>query len=78
MFTVAAETLASMVEADDLNAHALYPQLRRLRPITRRIAVEVALEACAQNLCDRFDRDEATRRVAEWMWEPTYPRIVPA
>lgn len=76
MFTIAAETLAGLVDDDDLATHALYPTLRRLRSISRRIAIEVAVEASKQ--AERpLSREEATERVQDAMWEPRYPALRP-
>ncbi len=75
MFTVAAQTLASLVEASDLEAGALYPRLSRLRPITRTIAVAVVMEAGRAGVCDPVNEAEAARRVDESMWLPRYPRL---
>lgn len=77
MFTIAAETLASLVEEDDLATHALYPTLRRLRPISRKIAIEVAVEASKQGE-KKLTREEASERVHDAMWEPRYPALRPA
>jgi malate dehydrogenase (oxaloacetate-decarboxylating) len=75
MFTVAAQTLAEAVDDDDLAARSLYPSLKRLRPISRRIAVEVALAAAAEGAAPELSREEAMERVHHAMWEPRYPAL---
>lgn len=77
MFTVAAETLASCVQDDDLEEGALYPRLKRLREITRKIAIAVVLEAGDVGACEAIDEAEASRRVDEAMWLPRYPKLNP-
>ena len=76
MFTIAAKTLAGLVEEDDLAAHSLYPTLRRLRSISRTIAIGVAVEASKQGDTP-LSREEATTKVQSAMWEPRYPAMRP-
>ena len=78
MFTVAAETLAASVEQSDIDEGALYPALSKLRAITGRIAVSVALEAAAAGVAEPLDEAEAARRAEETMWQPDYPELIPA
>ncbi len=78
MFTVAAETLAGEVSQDDLDELAVYPKLSRLREISAKIAVAVALEAADEQLCPPLDAATAERCVRERMWYPRYPRLVPS
>ena len=75
MFTVAAETLAGAVEQVDLDAGALYPALSKLRALTARIGAAVALEAAAAGVAPPLDQAEAEKRIAESMWDPSYPTV---
>jgi malate dehydrogenase (oxaloacetate-decarboxylating) len=73
MFTVAAETLASMIEQSDIDEGALFPTLDRLRDITAAIAVAVAVEAGEEGVAEKLTPDEAQQRVTDTMWTPVYP-----
>jgi len=77
MFTVAAETLADQVSAAELAAGQLYPNLRRLRQVSRAIAVAVSREAMASEVAPRIDEDTLSDRLSETMWEPEYASLEP-
>jgi malate dehydrogenase (oxaloacetate-decarboxylating) len=78
MFTVAAEALAAEVEDEDLQAFSLYPRLQRLRPITARIAEAVVREARDSGLGKNIADKDVGKAVADAMWYPDYPVLVPA
>lgn len=75
LFTVAADTLANCVSEEFLARGLLYPSLRQLRDISRRIAVAVAAEAVKLGDAPAADPQELERRTRELVWEPTYPRL---
>jgi malate dehydrogenase (oxaloacetate-decarboxylating) len=77
MFSVAAETLAGLVGSSDLEAGSLYPPLARLRDISRTIAVAVGRTAIEEGLAEPVAAETLEARVADFMWEPAYPRIKP-
>jgi malate dehydrogenase (oxaloacetate-decarboxylating) len=77
MFTVAAETLASEVNDAEIERGLLYPGLRRLRQVSRRIAVATAAKAARDGVAPSHPQEELERRAAAQMWEPVYPRLVP-
>jgi malate dehydrogenase (oxaloacetate-decarboxylating) len=77
MFTVAAETLAANVADEDLSEGSLYPKLTRLRELSAKIAVAVALEAADEKVAPPLDEAEAKRRVQAAMWLPRYVRLEP-
>jgi malate dehydrogenase (oxaloacetate-decarboxylating) len=77
MFAVAAETLAGLVAEPDLAAGSLYPPLARLRDISRAIAVAVGRTAIEEGLAEPVADETLEARVADFMWEPAYPRIRP-
>ena len=52
-----------------------YPPLSELRVISREIAVAVGLTACEEGLAEPIDEETLRRRIAEFVWEPDYPRI---
>ena len=71
MFSVAAKTLAANVSDDELNSGQLYPSLKRLRQISRLIAIDVAREANPD-----LTRSIAEERVDELIWYPEYASYV--
>lgn len=75
LFTVAADTLANCVSEDFLDRGLLYPSLRQLREISRRIAVAVAAEAVRMGDAPAAEPAELERRTRELVWEPAYPRL---
>ena len=78
MFTVAAETLAAQVSPDELAAGQLYPNLRRLRQVSRAIAGTVAQEAMACRVAPVIEEEVLAERLSSAMWEPVYPDLEPA
>ncbi|HUS38011.1 MAG TPA: NAD-dependent malic enzyme [Pirellulales bacterium] len=59
------------------DSHApLLPRLEDLRPLTRRIAIEVALQAQEQGIAEKTTRDELERRIDQTIWEPVYQPLV--
>ncbi|MDH3646844.1 MAG: NAD-dependent malic enzyme [Gammaproteobacteria bacterium] len=77
MFAVAAETLADLVPEESLQRGMLFPRLARLRDITLTIAEEVGKEAVRDGLAD-VDPARVHDAVAASIWDPVYPKIVPA
>jgi malic enzyme len=71
MLVVAAEALASTVPRSDVEQGELYPPLGRLRSLTARMAVDVALEAAASGAAAEVDEETLRNRVAE-VWRPAY------
>jgi hypothetical protein len=51
---------------------SLDPPFERVREISRRVAVEVALEAHRAGLAQVTHLDDFNRTVTEKMWEPPY------
>jgi malate dehydrogenase (oxaloacetate-decarboxylating) len=77
LFTAAAEALAAEVSDAELSAGALFPPIRSLRPITARIAAAVARQARDEGVGRPLSNDSIASAVAEAMWEPRYPELVP-
>jgi len=75
MFAVAAETLAEMVEQEDLDKGLLYPGLTKLRDISRAIAIAVGEEAMEENIAPKLSRAELEKRIDDAMWFPDYARL---
>jgi malic enzyme len=76
MFTVAGETLGSLVTAENLEAGALYPPLSRLREVTRKIAAAVIREAISSGLAQTQIADaDIDAEIVKAMWTPEYPEL---
>ncbi len=77
-FLAAAEALAAEVSAEDLAAGSLYPRVRELRRVTSRVAAAVVRTARQEGLGRQLEDHEIPAAVADAMWSPRYPRLVPA
>lgn len=75
MFTAAAEALAGEVRDDEIERGLLYPGLRRLRQVSRRIAAAVARQAITEGVAPDASDEEVEQRLDRAIWEPTYPRL---
>jgi malate dehydrogenase (oxaloacetate-decarboxylating) len=72
MFVAAARVLSEFSPAlHDADA-PLYPPLDRVREISRRVALEVALEAQRAGLAETTRFDELEQVVSNKMWQPRY------
>ncbi len=72
MFLVAATTLAGLVPAERLGTGALFPPLGDLRPVSRAIAVAVALEARDSQVAQLAPGEDIESAVDAAMWTPGY------
>lgn len=77
LFTVAAETLAAQVSAEDLASGLLFPPLGELRAVTAAIAAAVAAEAVDSGAALPIPPDDLRGRVRGAMWEPEYLPLRP-
>ncbi|WP_428939235.1 NAD-dependent malic enzyme [Fontivita pretiosa] len=78
MFTAAATTLAECVSQQDLDAGALYPPVTALRHVSARIAEAVVREARDSGVGRDIPDSQIPRAVADFMWTPAYPELLPA
>ena len=78
MFTVAAETLAEELSTNEIAAGQLYPDLARLRQISRTIAQAVAIEARDSGAAPATTEDRLIEQIEAMIWEPAYPILEPA
>jgi malate dehydrogenase (oxaloacetate-decarboxylating)(NADP+) len=76
MFLTAAETLASMVTAEELATGNLYPSLKRIREVSGRIALEVAQEVFREGLSRGTQPTDLAAHVESLRFEPDYPLYV--
>jgi malate dehydrogenase (oxaloacetate-decarboxylating) len=72
MFVAAARVLSESSPALQDPDAPLYPPLERVREISRRVAVEVALEASRAGLAQVTHGDDVEHFVKDKMWEPHY------
>jgi len=77
MFTVAARELATAVSEADLGEGALFPPLTELRRVTARVAAAVVREARDKGLGRAIDDARVDAEIADTMWFPDYPELVP-
>jgi malic enzyme len=78
MFRAAADALAREVTRDELDAGRLLPRVRDLRRVTTQLAAAVLREAGAAGVGLPFAEHEVAPALAEAMWAPVYPEMVPA
>ena len=79
MLAAAARALAEEVRQEDLDGGSLFPRVRELRRVTRKVAEAVARRARRDGVARRELDDAAVpAAVAGAMWEPVYPELVPA
>jgi malate dehydrogenase (oxaloacetate-decarboxylating) len=78
LFATAARTLAGEVHPRDLASGSLFPPIRELRRVTRRIAEAVVREARDSGIGRMLSDGEITAAVADAMWEPAYDPMTPA
>ena len=76
MFTAAAHALAEQVSSQCLSSGALYPPVASLRDVTLKIAVRVAQAAVTAGVAEK-PSGEIEDIVAQWVWDPQYPELVP-
>jgi malate dehydrogenase (oxaloacetate-decarboxylating) len=78
MFAVAADQLASEVDAEDLAGGSVFPPVRDIRRITANIAAAVVREAGQAGVARQpVEESRVAETVAAAMWEPIYAPMVP-
>jgi malate dehydrogenase (oxaloacetate-decarboxylating)(NADP+) len=76
MFYVAARVLANLVTEDDLGVGRLYPDLKRIREVSLKIATAVAEVAFQRGLTRMLRPADLQAHVQDTMFDPTYPDYV--
>lgn len=76
MFYVAARALADLVTEDDLGVGRLYPDLKRIREVSLKIATAVAEVAFQRGLTRMLRPADLQAHVQDTMFDPTYPDYV--
>jgi malic enzyme len=79
MFAAAAVRLAAEVNEEDFKAGMLFPPPSQIRRVSRAIAEAVVKQAREDGVAGRILNDEEIpAAVGAAMWDPAYPRVVPA
>jgi malic enzyme len=74
MFLAAARSLAEFTaEHPSADTELLYPQVRRLREVSRRIAFRVAQTARAEGIGRTLNDAELSAEIEAFFWNPDYP-----
>lgn len=76
MFLAAAETLAQLVSADDLDFGRLFPSLTKIRDVSAAIALAVAEIAYAQDLATVERPANLRKYIQSMMYDPNYPLYI--
>ncbi|MGD8415191.1 MAG: NAD-dependent malic enzyme [Candidatus Latescibacterota bacterium] len=76
MFLTAARSLAAQLSEDDLLLGRVYPSLKGIRKVSRKIAVEVFKEADRLGYAREPMPDDLEEYVASLQYDPTYPEYV--
>jgi malic enzyme len=78
MISAAASALAEQVTDQELDLGMLYPEISRLREVSRIVAAAVMREASDEGVGDTLDDSEIQRRLDAAAWEPIYREYTPA
>jgi malate dehydrogenase (oxaloacetate-decarboxylating)(NADP+) len=76
MFYTAARVLAGLVTEEDLMVGRLYPELKRIREVSLKIATAVAEVAFARGLTTMLRPADLEAHVRDVMFDPSYPDYV--
>ena len=71
-FLTASRTLADSVSIDDLSQGSLYPPLSQLRELSRKIAINVAIDLSPQRDNTALLHADATQSVDNLIFDPHY------
>ncbi len=77
MTNAASRALARLVTQEERDCGLLFPAVTRLRAVSERIAIAVALQAVEEGVA-QVGADEVEARVRAEMWDPEYPDYEPA
>ena len=72
LFLVAAKTLASLIQEDNLKVGALYPRLTEIRNISLEIATAVAEKAYDLEVAQNEKPADLKQYIADYMYNPAY------
>jgi len=72
MFLVAAKALAEFVDTEDINLGSLYPPLKEIRKVSKKIAIAVAEKAYELNLAKDEKPEDLAKKIDDYMYNPYY------
>ena len=78
MVRSAAYALAQNVSQEELDAGMLFPEVSRLREISRKVAEAVMRVAAEEGIGEKMTDEERIQRLNDFIWEPVYSEYVPA
>ncbi|MDH3916085.1 MAG: NAD-dependent malic enzyme, partial [Chromatiales bacterium] len=78
MVSAAAAALAEQVTDEELDLGMLYPEISRLREVSKIVAAAVMREASSEGIGDALDDGEIRRRLDAAAWQPVYREYTPA
>ena len=78
MIGATATALAEEVTSEELKKGMVYPEIGRLRQVSRVVAAAVMRAAAAEGIGDSIDDAEIEGRIEAACWEPRYRRYVAA
>ena len=78
MVRSAAYALAQNVSQEELDAGMLFPEVSRLREISRKVAEAVMRVAEEEGIGEKMTDEERIQRLNDFIWEPVYSEYVPA
>lgn len=78
VFVAAAEALAEMAPSNRDPYAPLYPPIEEVRSASRKIAVAVVMDLQKCGIVPPAPAETVERRIDKNMWEPKYPKYVPA
>ncbi len=76
MFNAAAQALADALSTEEMARSQVYPEVARLRAVTRAVAVAVVRQAADEGIGRSLDESDVEEEVAAAMWSPEYPELV--
>jgi malic enzyme len=76
MVRAAAYALAQNVSEEELATGSLFPEVSRLREISRKVARAVMRVASEEGIGKPMTEDERTQALDEFIWEPVYPDYI--
>ncbi len=77
MFIAAARALSACSPARKDPTASLYPRIEDVREVSGRVALAVGLAAQQAGVAEQTTPEELERRIADQIWTPHYPRLLP-
>jgi len=78
MINATSEALAELVSQEELDQGMLYPEISRLRDVSRHVAAAVMRTASQEGIGEKLDEEQIQARLEAAIWTPVYRRYVAA